>query len=205
MLALAKKYKNFPKYNTLSILLNTSSRRSADILISFFYGFTTLGFYSLTQMVLVIPLLLVSDPVGQVFFKQATEERKKTNKCICSFIYTIKKLFLIGIFLFGILYFVVEYIFVIIFGEEWRICGSYAKLIMPLFFIRFIFSSVSYVDMVMEKQNINLLFNVVLFLVSLLTVAVCRDCSFEIFLQCFSISMSLVYLGYSFVLYKMAK
>lgn len=205
MIALAKTYKNFPKYSALAILLNTMSRRFVDILISFFYGLTTLGFYSLTQMALAVPLLLISDPIGQVFFKQATEEKKKTNKAINTFIYTIKKLLLIGIPIFGILYFIIEYIFVIVFGEEWRICGSYAKLILPLFFIRFIFTSISYMDIVMEKQNINLLFNFVLFAVGTLTIVVFKDCSFEMFLTYFSIFVSLVYIGYGFVLYKMAK
>ncbi|SPP31942.1 hypothetical protein ARAF_1610 [Arsenophonus endosymbiont of Aleurodicus floccissimus] len=45
--------------------------------------------------------------------------------------------------------------------------GYYAKLICPLFFIRFVVSTVSKIDTEMEKKNIYLLFNIVLLITSL--------------------------------------
>uniref|UniRef100_A0A3B0LY51 Uncharacterized protein n=1 Tax=Arsenophonus endosymbiont of Trialeurodes vaporariorum TaxID=235567 RepID=A0A3B0LY51_9GAMM len=61
----------------------------------------------------------------------------------------------------------VEPLFIFVFDEEWRVACYYAKLICPLFFIRFIVSTVSSIDTVMEKQNIYLLFNIVLLITSL--------------------------------------
>jgi len=64
---------------------------------------------------------------------------------------------------------------------------------------------VSAIDTIMERQNIFLLFNLVLLMVGLFVILSFKEKEFELFLIVFSLSMSLVYLLYGYILYKMAK
>ena len=143
IIALAKKYIDFPKFALPSNLANTLSQHLTSILISSFYSMATLGFYSLVQRVLGMPSSLIGRAIGQVFFQEATEERHQTGTIIKTFNATIKRLIIIALPSFTILFFIVEPLFTFVFGEEWQIAGEYAKILMPYFFISFISSTVS--------------------------------------------------------------
>nr|WP_145956638.1 oligosaccharide flippase family protein [Xenorhabdus budapestensis] len=201
----AKRYKIFPTYSVLAVLCNNLSLYLINLIIPSLFNLMTLGFYSLVQRVLGMPSSLIGGSIGQVFFQEAAQEKKETGQAIKSFIGTIKKLLFIGIPLFISIYLTIEDLFSIIFGEEWRIAGYYAKLICPLFFIRFIVSTVSPIDTIMEKQNIYLIFNVVLLSMNLLILYISYGNSFEYFLTSYTIGISFVYILYGFILGNMAK
>jgi O-antigen/teichoic acid export membrane protein len=167
IIALAKRYKDFPKFSMLAGLTNTLSSSLTNIFISSFYGIATLGLYSLVQRVLGMPSALIGGAIGQVFFQKATKEKQQTGRAINSFNSTIKKLIIIGVPSFTILYFIVEDLFAFVFGEKWRIAGIYAQIIMPLFLIRFISSTVSSINIIFEKQLIGLYINILLLISSL--------------------------------------
>ena len=170
IIALAKRYKDFPKFSMWAILANTLSTQLINILISAFYSVATLGFYSLVQRLLGMPSSLIGSSIGQVFFQQATKEKQKTGKAIKTFNSTVKKLIIIGLPSFGILFFIVEDLFSFVFGEEWRIAGTYAQIVIPLFFIRFIVATVTVVNSIFEKQKISLVWQLSLLLFSILSI-----------------------------------
>jgi O-antigen/teichoic acid export membrane protein len=205
MIALAKRYKDFPKFSMWAILANTLSTHLTNILISAFFSVATLGFYSLVQRLLGMPSSLIGNSIGQVFFQEATKEKQQTGKAIKTFNSTIKKLFIIGVPSFGILFFIVEDLFAFVFGEEWRIAGVYAQIVVPLFFIRFIVATVSPIDTIMEKQSIYLLANIIMLFLSLLIIYFLRDATFIYFLNIFTIVTGILYLVYGFILYKFSK
>jgi O-antigen/teichoic acid export membrane protein len=158
IITLAKRYKDFPKFSMWAILANTLSVQFVNILISVFYNISTLGFYSLVQRVLAMPAALIGNSIGRVFFQEAAKEKHETGKVIKTFNNTVKKLLIIGIPLFGILFFIVEDLFIFVFGEDWRIAGEYAKILIPLFFIRFIVSTLTLVPIIYEKLRVDLYF-----------------------------------------------
>lgn len=205
VMALARRYKDFPKYSMWAILANTLSQHLTNILISAFYSVATLGFYSLVQRVLGMPSSLVGNSIGQVFFQQATKEKQQTGKAVKTFNSTVKKLVIIALPSFGVLFFIVEDLFGFVFGEEWRITGTYAQIVIPLFFIRFVVATVSAIDTIMERQNIFLTFNIILLVVSILLILSLNEKSFELFLSVFSGCISLIYLIYGYILFSMSK
>jgi len=207
IIALAKRYKNFPKFSMWAILTNTLSQHLTNILISSFFSLTTLGFYSLVQRLLGMPSALIAHSIGQVFFQEATKEKQKTGKAIKTFNSTIKKLFIISIPLFGILYFIVEDLFAFVFGEEWRIAGIYAQIVMPLFFVRFVVSSVTVINSIFEKQKISLCWQLILLLLSVgsLYISSLYFTNFEDFLILFTGVISLHYLVLFFILKRISE
>ncbi len=207
IIALAKRYKDFPKFSMWGVLANSLSHHLTNILISTFYSLTTLGFYSLTQRLLATPSSLIGGSIGQVFFQHATKERQETAKAIKSFNSSLKKLIILGISFFGILYFVVEDLFIFVFGEEWRVAGYYAKILIPFFCINFISSPLAIVMTVFEKQKQALVINLILIISSVGSIVLCQylNISFDGFLKVFSIIMFINYLSFIFYYRKIAR
>lgn len=201
--SLAIKYINFPKYSMWAVLANVSSQHLVNILISSLFTLSTLGFYSLVQRVLSFPSSLIGNSIGQVFMKEAIKEKESYGTIIKSFNEVLKKLIFIGIPVFGILFFIVEDLFIFFFGKDWYLAGVYAKILIPFFFVRFISSSMSVVLIVCEKQKTELLISVTLILVSLISLFISN--TFEVFLHLFSILMSICYLSFLMYYYKLSR
>ena len=203
IIALAKRYKDFPKFSMWAILANTLSTHLTNILISTLFDVKTLGFYSLTQKLLGMPSSLIGSSIGQVFFQEASKEKNRTNKTIHSFNSTLRKLFVTSLPIFIMLFLVVEDLFAFVFGEEWRIAGRYAQIVIPFFFIRFISSSLSVILTIFEKQRSELVINILLIIGSIVLVQFFSD--FENFLYFYSLIMSIFYLLFIFYYNYLAK
>ncbi len=196
IIALAKKYKDFPKYSMWAGLANTSSTNFTNILISSFYSVVTLGFYSLVQRVLGMPSSLIGNAIGQVFFQQAIKEKQETGKATVSFNNTIKKLSIIGFPAFTVLFFIIEDLFAFVFGEEWRIAGTYAQIVIPLFFIRFVVSPLTIMNVIFEKNHVGMYWQFSMLAVNIIVIYISNilNYTFVDYLYLITLFMSLEYL-----------
>ena len=207
IIALAKRYKDFPKFSMWAVLANTLSQHLTNILISSFFSVSTLGFYSLVQRILGVPSALIGNSIGQVFFQQATKEKQQTGKAINTFNSTVKKLIIIGLPSFGILFFIIEDLFVFIFGYEWKIAGEYGQIIIPLFFIRFVSSTVSNINIVFEKQKIGLYINILLMVSCVVTIYISNflNLNFFNFLFLLSTILTLEYIMFLYYYFNLSR
>ena len=205
IIEMAQRYKNFPKYSILAILANKLSYQLTNIIISMMYSVATLGFYSHVQRILGLPASLIGTSIGRVFFYEANKEKQSTGKAINTWKKTIKKLLLVGAPIFSILFLAVESLFAFVFGEPWRIAAEYAQIVIPFFFVQFMVSSISSIETIMEKQNLDLLFNIIILVSSMAVIVVSSAFSFKTFLINWAIAISLLYAIYGFVLMKMAE
>lgn len=204
IIEMAKRYRDFPKYSVLAILANKLSYQLTNIIVSAIYSITTLGYYAHVQRVLGLPSSLIGTSIGRVFIHEASKEKQNTGKAIQTFKSTMKKLILIGLPIFAFLFMIVEDLFAFVFGEPWRIAGEYAQIVVPFFFVQFIISSISSTETIMEKQNLDLLFNIAILAGSMIVIVVSSSFGFKIFLINWAIVISLLYAIYGFVLMKMA-
>lgn len=198
-----KKYKDFPKFSIWSGLSNTLSIHLTNILVSTFFSISTLGFYSLVQKILGMPSVLIGTSIGQVFFQEATEEKLKTGKANFVFMNILKKVTIIGLVSFGLLYFIVEDLFAFVFGESWRIAGTYAQILIPLFFMRFVSSTVSAIYDIFDGLKIELLWQVTLLIGVTLILYIFRESDFTEFLtylSAYTIFMYFVSIYFTFQL-----
>jgi hypothetical protein len=201
---LAKRFINFPKFSLPATIANSLAPNLINFFSLIFFSATTLGFYHLAQMFLSIPSATVGYSISEVFFKEASDEKKKTGKCIVTFNKTLVKLFIVSFVFFGIFIFIAEDVFSLVFGENWRIAGTYAKYLAPMFAVSFIIASLSSVDTIMEKQIFFLFFNIILFATALFTIFFAGSQEFTNFLKIYSSFVLLVYLFYGFLLKKIA-
>ena len=205
IVALGKRYKNFPLISLPSNFINVLNQNLVNMLISTLYNIKTLGFYALIQRVLGVPSSLIGSSIGQVFFQEASKERQESGYAIKIFTSTVIKLLLIAIPIYGILFLIVEDLFSFVFGEKWQIAGEYAKVLVPLFCIRFISSSVSAINTVFEKQLYGLYISFILLMTSLSVIFISSyyeidtKSFFFYFSFCLSIDYLLFLLFYYFI------
>jgi O-antigen/teichoic acid export membrane protein len=162
----AKQFAAFPKYSLPASFANTLSPNLASVLISRFYSVHSLGQYALTQRVLGMPAALLGNAVGQVFFQQASDERRATGSASKAFVRTFRNLALLSLPIFTAMYFVVEDLFAVVFGEPWREAGRLAKILVPLFAVRFVVSPLSLMTQISLQNKMGLIGNTILLLLT---------------------------------------
>lgn len=160
----ALRYRRFFIFMLPATLMNSLSANFITLYLPALFSLTTLGYYSLAQRALGAPSALIGSSIGQVYMQEASKERLITGNVKHSFFKAFQKLFFLAILIFIPLYFFVEDLFAVVFGEEWRIAGIYTKILIPYFAMNFIVSSLSATDSVMEKQYFYSIFNILLIL-----------------------------------------
>ena len=201
----AKKYIKFPKYSLGGVIASSMSVHFIEILISSFFSVATLGFYALVQRILGLPSSLIGGSIGQVFFQEATEEKHKNGNAIDIYKKTFKKLAFLGFVFFVVLFFTVEDIFTIVFGKDWAIAGVYAKIVIPLFFIRFIYVSLSSIYDIFDGLKIELFWQIFYFLGLMVLIIFCKDKNFVEYLKLFTIYGVTCYSISLYITYRLAK
>jgi len=154
-----------------------------------------------------LPSSLIGGAIGNVYFQESSLEKQQTGIAIKSFMGVLKKLTIVGILPYFILFFVVEDIFPFIFGDNWKIAGEYAKIVIPLSLIRFIVSPISIAMTVFEKQKIGMYWQVSMFIISMsiLFIAQYYKLEFGLFLYYTVIYLSLAHLVGLYICYHLSK
>jgi len=160
----------------------------------------------LIERVLGIPSMIIGKSVSQVFFQAAVEEKNILNSIHETFKSTLKKLIFISLMIFVPLFFVIEDLFALVFGSEWREAGVYAKILLPVFFFNFVYNPFSVLFIVFEMQRVQFLINLfyVFVLIGMFLVVSYCKLGFDWFLYLFVIvSMVFVFLKFFILLRKL--
>ena len=156
---MGRRYVKFPKYDVLASLSNVSSHQITHILFNTIFNSTIAGYYYFTQRLLGLPITFISSVIADVFRQTATLEYQLHNNAKQIYISTFKKLFILSFFPSLFLFFYAVDLFVFIFGDMWKIAGEYTQILVPMLFLRFISSPLSFMLYIGGKQHMNLLGN----------------------------------------------
>ncbi len=202
MIALAKKYKKFPKIDAPTTFINIAANQAPNILLAAFFSASTGGFYHLTQRILQAPISLISTSVLDVFKQKASEDYKKNGHCREIFMKTFWSLLLMAMPVSFALFFIVEDLFALVFGEHWREAGTYAQILVPALLLRFIANPLSFMFYISSKLEFNLMGMVLLFLFVIFSLLIPSNSTAAIML--ISLSFSVIYLYYILMSFWMA-
>lgn len=167
MKILMKKYRDFPKFNILTTLVENVSGNIPIYLLTIFFGPVVVGFFSLSQQVIRAPLSIIGVSFGDVFRQKASHDLQHTGDCKHIFLVTFKKLAMIAILPFILFYFIAPTLFLFVFGEKWEVSGTYAQIMTPMFFLQFISSPLSNMFLIAQKQKLDLLIQISSFIIML--------------------------------------
>lgn len=172
MHALAKKYKDFPKFLIAAHGFNVAASQMPIMLLSIFFNTSIAGFYMLTQRVMGAPTTLIAGAIGDVFRKEASQEYRSTGNCIKVYTNTLKRLLMLSLIPSLIFFFVAPELFAYVFGAAWREAGVYAQILTPVFFLRFVSSPLSVMFLIAEKQGLDLMWQVMLFFLASISLVI---------------------------------
>ncbi len=164
------KYKGFPKYQLLGVILDTGSMQLVIILINSFFGAELAGQYSLANKVLAIPMTLIGATFAQVFYQEFSERFSQNNAPLKFLLNTWKKLFILGIIPIGVLFLFSEPLFIFVFGNKWYLAGWFAKYLCIMTFIMLISGSTSSALIVIGEQRWFLFITFIYFIFRLFSV-----------------------------------
>lgn len=162
---LLNKHKNFLRFSMPAEFISNLSNQIPLILIASKYGGTYLAYYALINKSLSAPIGLIASSFLAVFKDEASTEFRENNNCKKSYVKVLKTLSFVAIFCFGILFLILPELFSIFFGSTYKEAGSLARLLVPLFLIRFIASPLSYTLFITENQVVDFLWQLALLIV----------------------------------------
>lgn len=163
LISVCKRYIDFPKFLIAAHSLNIASFQSPVMLLGAIFGTGVAGYFMLTQRVIGAPMSIVAGAIGDVFRQQASESYTHAGSCREIYKKTFRRLLFIAVLPFLIFFIVAPDFFAFVFGETWRASGEYARVLMPMFFVQFITSPLSSMYMIAQKQRIDLLWQISLF------------------------------------------
>ncbi len=202
MIFLAKRYKNFPKYNLPSTLSDTITQQLPFLMIPKIFSLSISGYFSLSQKLIVLPSSLIAKSISQVYFQKITENKNNKIANMPILVNTIKKLFLIALPITILIFLFAPYLFEIIFGKEWTISGEIAKYLSLIFLITFVVSTLSITLVVYEKLKILAIWQYLYLISSLIFYSICFNFNFslEVFLFYFVIHEYIMYIIYLYLI-----
>lgn len=169
---LIKRYKKFPKYEMPATVLNITSYELVYIIIPIYFSSITAGLYFLVFRVLMTPIGFIGTSITEVFKNRAIEDLNKYNSCRIIYKKIFLLLFIIGIIPIIIILIWGQVIFSFVFGEEWREAGLYAQILAPLALLRLISSPLSYLFIIRERLELDLLVQFIFFILIVLSLII---------------------------------
>jgi O-antigen/teichoic acid export membrane protein len=147
------RYKKFPLFTAPTQLFNKAGIELPVFFIASIFGSNVVGLYGLAHLIVSLPMNLIGNAIGDVFYAEAASTgRERPDELLKRSNNLFKKLFLMGLAPLVLLVFFGPSLFAFVFGEEWTDSGRYAQIIAFLVFFRFIFTPISRVFQVFEKQ-----------------------------------------------------
>lgn len=203
----AKKYWRQPIISTPALFLNSFSFSIVAIIMGRIFNTVVLGYYSVSNQILGMPLSLIAANVAKIFIERAAIEYNSTGKFIKAYKQSLVFLGFVSIFMFLVMYFVAPPLSEIVFGDGWGTAGQYIKILAPMFSIRLVGTAVSQGLIVCNKQNIEFVFNLLLVIASVGSgIVVWMFSGSDImFLSLLSFTKSLCYLWLIIMVYHYAK
>lgn len=158
----AKRYRRFPFFTSWSTVANSVSLQVVPLMLASFFSPVVVGYYGMANIVIQMPMSLIGSATGQVFFQKASEERNRNGsvKSVVREVY--QRLISVGIFPILVLMIIGEDLFAIVLGAEWATAGVYARILAPWLFLVFIASPLSTIFSILERQTVDLSFNILI-------------------------------------------
>jgi len=156
-----KRHENFPKYQSLSTLINSFAQNIPLLMFTSLFSPAISGFYSLTYRAMQTPMLLVSSSTRAVFYQKASRMYSNGEDIYPLYLKTtlgLLKLFILPLL---IILFFGEDIFRFVFGNKWAESGLIAQIAIFWFLFSFISPPTTVMFNIYSLQQIRLIIQMI--------------------------------------------
>lgn len=160
--AIAAKFYRFPSFLLPAQLVNEMSVQVPIYLLRSFFTTAAVGLYALPQKFLNVPVVLIGNSLGQVFFQKAAEQKNDVEALASTTKSLFRFLFRIGVVPFSLILVFGDLLFVLVFGQEWQQSGVYSQMLSPWLLFVLVGSPISKLFTVLDRQKESLGLNILL-------------------------------------------
>lgn len=195
------------KYSTPSILMNSLSLSIIVFFIGILYSSHDVGLYGMATRILNVPVVVAGLGLSKIFMQKANEDFKKFNSFRNIFVKFSIILFLLAFIVYVPLLLLNEQLILVFLGEEWIEVASLFLPLVILYITRLVVSTVSLSNIVIGKQKLDLLFQLLLLIISVSSsgVALLLNWNFITFVLINSIGLTFGYIIFYILLFYFAK
>lgn len=204
---LLKDNRNFALYTAPTELINNFSQQLPIYLFSLYAGVQSVGWFSRSRQILALPISYLSNSISEIYKQKFSEIfRTEPLKMRPYFIKAVLYLFALSCVPFMIVAIFAPDLFAFFFGEPWRMAGVYARIMVVMYFFKFVVSPTTFNFYLAGKQRLDFLLHLLLIFLTfaslLVGLYVYHDDQLGLLL--FSVSYASVYLIYGFFSYRFA-
>lgn len=203
VLTLGKKYIDFPRFDVAASFFNIASNQSVHIFFNSIFGAVTSGYFYLTQKIFSAPIALIAGSIQDVFKMEMVSLHIAKGNTRKLFLKTMHRLIIMATIPSLLIFIFAKDVFAFVFGEEWRVAGEYARILTPVFFVRFVSFPLSYMFYVAEKQLYNIVGQFILFCCIIMCFVVGKFYDAETTVIFLSIVYTFFYTVYLYIAYKL--
>lgn len=195
---LMMKYHKFPRYAMPADAIDAYTKQLPVIMLNTFSSIGIVGLYALTDRVLNKPLSIIGAAVSAPFKAEATKQYKENGTCKAILFKVLVLLFCVSAVPFLLLYYYAIDVFQLLFGEEWRKAGEFVQLLIPVYFLQFLTSPITFVFYISGRQEIDFYLHILMaiLLSTCFLIGLVWFDSAEVALSLYAISYSFIYITY---------
>ncbi|AFM26936.1 lipopolysaccharide biosynthesis protein [Desulfomonile tiedjei] len=153
LLKVARRYKRFPYLSCGSGVLNAVGLSIPVVLMASLYGVQAAGFFSLALRLIGLPINLLGQAAGQVFWGEASRMYEDPERLSRLFYRVLLIMFLVSIAMMVPLVVVAPSALALVFGEQWREAGYYVQALSLGFVVDFMATPLSSTLFALERQS----------------------------------------------------
>ena len=171
LLSFWSRHRYFPLFSLPADMINSISGQLPLLIVGAHFGPEAAGYLALTLRALGAPIGILGIAVADVFKRHAGANWRDHGQCRNVYLKTFRILALYACGMAVIVVFFSEPLFVLPFGEKWRLSGTIALWLLPVFTLRFMASPLSHTFYIAGKQRIDLVWQVILLGVTILSLS----------------------------------
>lgn len=153
-------YKKFPLYNIWAAFLSNAALYIPGFLLSGYFSPTIAGYYSLGNNVLRLPVALIANSIGQVFFQRSAKAFHE-GRLAQTVLETYKQLVVLGLFPMFLITIIGRELFTLVFGALWAEAGVYSQILSVWTFFIFLVSPLSNLPNILGKNEVAVIINLI--------------------------------------------
>jgi len=160
MIAWAKRYKDFPKYQAPHAMLNTFSSYLPVYMFTPFFGLGVVGLYALSTRIVLTPMMILAGASAKVYNQKVTQLYNEKGDAYGFTVRLLKSLLKKIVLPFLIIIIFAPDIFAFVFGSEWREAGVYTQILAPWLWMVFFTGTIAFIPSLLNMQKKALLIEV---------------------------------------------
>jgi teichuronic acid exporter len=206
LLANFRAYLNFPKYYLFYDLFATGSISLIPVILTAHYSQADCGFYSMANRILMVPFIVISTSVSNVFMVTANKIYQSGKSFDGFYKKILTRIILIGLVIYSTAFFVGGAIIPILLGSKWANISLYVRILSIMVFFEFVtivFKSNTYI--IVQKQRTGMIIQIFSTVTNLFCLIVFSKYGIQVALAAFTVSSSFFSCVNLYTTYSMSK